>query len=133
MAGAILKDAGTEPGALALVEFALEELYERSGGKQLTVAAYRALGSKEGTAGKWAALGVSSRARPKRPCKMLPGRWTRDGSTWGEKGGGNCARRVIRGGSWYDLPWAVRSANRSGGAPDIRFDYLGFRLAQDLD
>ncbi|MBA3494395.1 MAG: hypothetical protein H0T87_09850 [Gammaproteobacteria bacterium] len=42
MAGAILKDAGTEPGALALVEFALEELYERSGGKQLTVAAYRA-------------------------------------------------------------------------------------------
>jgi len=33
LAGAILKDAGTEPGALALVEFALEELYERSGGK----------------------------------------------------------------------------------------------------
>lgn len=44
LASAILKEAGTEPGALALVEFALEELYERSGGKQLTVAAYGALG-----------------------------------------------------------------------------------------
>ena len=42
----ILADVGSESGALALVEFALEELYERSGGKQLTVAAYRALGGK---------------------------------------------------------------------------------------
>jgi hypothetical protein len=33
-----------DPGAPVLVEFALEELYERSGGKQLTVAAYRGLG-----------------------------------------------------------------------------------------
>ncbi|MFH0344092.1 MAG: ATP-binding protein [Chromatiales bacterium] len=57
LAGAILKDAGTEPGALALVEFALEELYERSGGKQLTVAAYRALGGKDGDGGEVGGIG----------------------------------------------------------------------------
>ncbi|MDQ3566168.1 MAG: SUMF1/EgtB/PvdO family nonheme iron enzyme [Pseudomonadota bacterium] len=57
LAGAILKDAGTEPGALALVEFALEELYERSGGKQLTVAAYRMLGAKNGDGGKVGGIG----------------------------------------------------------------------------
>ena len=51
LADAILQDAGTEPGALALVEFALEELYERSGGKRLTLAAYRALGGKGGGIG----------------------------------------------------------------------------------
>jgi formylglycine-generating enzyme required for sulfatase activity len=51
LADAILKDAGTEPGALALVEFALEELYERSGGTRLTLAAYRALGGKDGGIG----------------------------------------------------------------------------------
>ena len=51
LADAILRDAGTEPGALALVEFALEELYERSGGKRLTLAAYRALGGKGGGIG----------------------------------------------------------------------------------
>jgi len=57
LVGAILKDAGTEPGALALVDFALEELYVRSGGKKLTVAAYRALGGKEGDGGEVGGIG----------------------------------------------------------------------------
>jgi len=81
LSDAILKDAGTEPGALALVEFALEELYERSGGKQLTVAAYRALGGKDRHGGEVSGIGGGlSRARPKRPCRMRLGKWTRQRS-----------------------------------------------------
>jgi hypothetical protein len=56
-----LQDAGTEPGALALVEFALEELYERSGGTRLTLAAYRALGGKGGGIG-WVIEGQAEKA-----------------------------------------------------------------------
>jgi formylglycine-generating enzyme required for sulfatase activity len=57
-----------------------------------------------------------------------------DGSkTWGKEGGGDCNRRVIRGGSWSYEPWYVRSAYRSKDVPDLRYGNLGFRLAQDLD
>jgi len=55
-----------------------------------------------------------------------------DGSAWGEHQGGNCDRRVRRGGPWNNLPWYVRSASRTRSPPDYRFDYLGFRLAQDI-
>lgn len=41
--------------------------------------------------------------------------------------------RVIRGGSWLGLPSGLRSAYRAGNFPGNRFDYLGFRLAQDAD
>jgi energy-coupling factor transporter ATP-binding protein EcfA2 len=44
----ILADTGTEPGALALMEFLLSKLYERRTGKQLTLAAYDALGGVAG-------------------------------------------------------------------------------------
>jgi formylglycine-generating enzyme required for sulfatase activity len=37
--------------------------------------------------------------------------------------------RVARGGSWYDGPGVVRSANRLRGSPDYRRLNLGFRLA----
>jgi formylglycine-generating enzyme required for sulfatase activity len=55
-----------------------------------------------------------------------------DGSkAWEE--GGDCSLRVVRGGSWYDRPWYVRSAFRNWFEPDDRGYYLGFRLAQDVD
>jgi formylglycine-generating enzyme required for sulfatase activity len=55
-----------------------------------------------------------------------------DGKAWETEGGGDCARRVVRGGSWFDSPTYVRSALRNWLAPADRTDVLGFRLAQDL-
>jgi formylglycine-generating enzyme required for sulfatase activity len=56
-----------------------------------------------------------------------------DASPWLESGGGDCGRRVLRGGSWFYRPGYVRSANRNRFAPDVRDDDVGFRLAQDID
>jgi formylglycine-generating enzyme required for sulfatase activity len=55
-----------------------------------------------------------------------------DGSAWLEEDGGNCARRVVRGGSWNYRPWNVRSATRDWSSRDGRNFVQGFRLAQDL-
>ncbi len=56
-----------------------------------------------------------------------------DGSAWLT---GDCTRRVMRGGSWSNLPVFVRSAARSrGDAGGTDFDYssyVGFRLAKSL-
>ena len=51
-----------------------------------------------------------------------------DGSAWTS---GNCNRRVLRGGSWCDLNYYCRVANRSGYYPGDRYFNSGFRLAQD--
>jgi formylglycine-generating enzyme required for sulfatase activity len=51
---------------------------------------------------------------------------------WLGENGGDCGRRVLRGGSWYFVPQDVRSASRAGDAPDNRSSTIGFRLAQDL-
>jgi formylglycine-generating enzyme required for sulfatase activity len=40
------------------------------------------------------------------------------------------AHRVIRGGSWDDVPRIVRAAYRIHDKPAIRIDYLGFRCAE---
>ena len=39
--------------------------------------------------------------------------------------------RVLRGGSWVNEPWRVRSANRGRDSPDNRAVNIGFRLVQD--
>jgi formylglycine-generating enzyme required for sulfatase activity len=56
-----------------------------------------------------------------------------DGSPWLESGGGDCGRRVLRGGSWYNEPRYVRSATRYRNTADFRFTDVGFRLAQDIN
>ncbi len=57
----------------------------------------------------------------------------RDGSAWLAK---DCARHVIRGGSWNNLPVFVRSASRSASTADGgEYDYsslIGFRVARNL-
>jgi formylglycine-generating enzyme required for sulfatase activity len=56
-----------------------------------------------------------------------------DGSAWT---GGECRKRVMRGGSWSNVPEFIRSAARSSGAADgTDFDsssYAGFRIARTL-
>jgi formylglycine-generating enzyme required for sulfatase activity len=55
-----------------------------------------------------------------------------DGSGWGEAGGGDCARRVFRGGGWNYNPWTLRSASRYWFTADEAHFYLGLRLARTL-
>ena len=54
-----------------------------------------------------------------------------DGSAWTE--GGDERRRVVRGGSWDDLPGDLRSANRGRHSADDRAYYLGFRVGRTLN
>jgi formylglycine-generating enzyme required for sulfatase activity len=62
-----------------------------------------------------------------------------DGSAWT---GGNCAMRVRRSGSWFNIeeviegdyrqPGRLRSASRFGSIPSLRYSSFGFRLVRDL-
>jgi len=52
-----------------------------------------------------------------------------DGSAWVS---GECSFRVLRGGSWFDTPWYLRSANRTGFYATYRIYDVGFRLARNL-
>ena len=45
---------------------------------------------------------------------------------------GDCERRVLRGGSWYDGPGDLRSANRDKNFVTSRFVNFGFRIARTL-
>ncbi|MDF0676356.1 MAG: SUMF1/EgtB/PvdO family nonheme iron enzyme [Nitrospira sp.] len=56
-----------------------------------------------------------------------------DGSAWLEASGGDCTLRMIRGGSWYFGPVYLRASYRFRFDTVFRFNYLGFRLAQDLE
>lgn len=55
-----------------------------------------------------------------------------DGKAWLEADGGDCGRRVLRGGSWGGRPETLRSAFRIRNYADNRFWDIGFRLARDL-
>lgn len=52
-----------------------------------------------------------------------------DGSAWVRPPG---TSRVLRGGSWLDVPNLCRSAFRNWEFPDARLSSIGFRLASDL-
>lgn len=55
----------------------------------------------------------------------------RDGSAWTWLGG--CQRRVIRGGGWLSEPASSRSGFHGDADGGDRADFLGFRMALDLD
>ena len=55
----------------------------------------------------------------------------RDGSTW--TSGGNCSRRVLRGGSWLNAPVDLRSALRGRIVAGARSVDRGFRVSRTLD
>jgi formylglycine-generating enzyme required for sulfatase activity len=46
--------------------------------------------------------------------------------------GGDCSRRVIRGGSWISMPPILRSAGRFWNTSNSRGNLLGFRVARTL-
>ena len=52
-----------------------------------------------------------------------------DGSAWTT---GMCELRVRRGGDWANLPWLLRSADRTRGKPNDGTNYIGFRVAKTL-
>jgi formylglycine-generating enzyme required for sulfatase activity len=53
-----------------------------------------------------------------------------DGSAWQD---GNCARRVLRSGSWHGYPGYLRSAYRCRSGPAFGHRTIGFRLARSPD
>ena len=54
-----------------------------------------------------------------------------DGRAWTR--GGDCGKRVLRGGSWSFTPRYLRSADRFGSSAGFRFNINGFRVARTLD
>ena len=48
-----------------------------------------------------------------------------DGSAWAQ---GDCARRILRGGSWFNPPAMARSATRLSGNSSVRGNIAGFRV-----
>ena len=52
-----------------------------------------------------------------------------NGSPWIS---GDCSMRVVRGGSWYNRPRNLHSADRYWNITDHRNDNLGFRVARTL-
>ena len=52
-----------------------------------------------------------------------------DGSAWSS---GDCKLRVLRGGSWYNIPRNLRSVSRLRYSTVVRLNYIGFRVARTL-
>ena len=53
-----------------------------------------------------------------------------NGSAWVT---GTCPTRVLRGGSWYNSTYYLRSANRFSDGPDFHGVNVGFRVARSLN
>ena len=45
----------------------------------------------------------------------------------------SCVRRVVRGGSWKDKPWDIRSARRTADVPDGGSSQTGFRVMRTFE
>jgi formylglycine-generating enzyme required for sulfatase activity len=54
------------------------------------------------------------------------------GSQTDPRGPASGSNRVLRGGSWYDYAWYLRSANRNYYGPSLRYNFNGFRLVRAL-
>ena len=46
--------------------------------------------------------------------------------------GNDCGSRVMRGGSWTNEAWVLRSSDRTKATVDFRGNYIGFRVAKTL-
>lgn len=55
-----------------------------------------------------------------------------NGSAWLDANGGDCNRRMVRGGSWVNIPRVLRSARRDWGGTGGASSTLGFRIARAL-
>ena len=55
-----------------------------------------------------------------------------NGQVWEGANGGDCDRRVVRGGSWHGGPGLLRAAGRVSYRVSGRANVLGLRLVQDL-
>ncbi|MCC8392428.1 SUMF1/EgtB/PvdO family nonheme iron enzyme [Paraburkholderia sp. MMS20-SJTR3] len=44
----------------------------------------------------------------------------------------SCTRRVIRGGSWSNVPSFVRAASRAAVPVGVRRGYFGFRVVREM-
>jgi formylglycine-generating enzyme required for sulfatase activity len=53
-----------------------------------------------------------------------------NGSAWVDSG--TCSNRVVRGGSWNNSPFNLRSADRDSTSPVTQSYHLGFRVARTL-
>ena len=51
-----------------------------------------------------------------------------DGSAWEDRGANEDVVRILRGGSWYYLPWHCRSAYRYTYIPRKSLGHIGFRV-----
>ncbi|WP_237153725.1 SUMF1/EgtB/PvdO family nonheme iron enzyme [Oryzibacter oryziterrae] len=51
----------------------------------------------------------------------------------GTSRGGDCTRRVVKGGAWYFEPAAARSAARASYPSDKRLNVIGFRVAREIE
>jgi formylglycine-generating enzyme required for sulfatase activity len=56
-----------------------------------------------------------------------------DGLAWEQKNGGDCGRRVARGGSWYRAHDWARSSHRFSNRPSFSGRATGFRLVREID
>ena len=62
-----------------------------------------------------------------------PARGPMDGSPRLARHGGNCSKRLVRGGAWNSTPMNIRSAKRWSFLVDERRNDTGFRVARTLD